>query len=152
MYSDEFASPGFMDTNNLLRTGTLEMNSMTEMTADPKETLIVMALANSALSKLPPHKQDVNRTAYLSKIEVHELYIPGQTVKEHGFTSTSSKGLYGGHSPVHYKIRSKKSRDISMISNNPDENECLFRPGSSFKVAGVEEANNGTLIVTMDEE
>jgi hypothetical protein len=82
--------------------------------------------------------------------DVLAKYVPGETVTEEAFTSTSyaESGQYTGS--VQFRIRSKDGRLVEALSRYDNEKEVLFRPGSKFKV--LDKVRDGDrVVITMEE-
>ncbi|WP_228002517.1 ADP-ribosyltransferase [Nocardia australiensis] len=99
---------------------------------------------SAGLHALPPHVGTVWRGAHLSPEEIAR-YIPGHTVPESAFTSTSTdrRRIFTGN--VEFVIHSTSGRDISPYSIRPNEHEVLFDRNSRFEVRGVVHDPNANL-------
>jgi hypothetical protein len=87
---------------------------------------------NAALSKLPDYAGTVYRKTDLDAT-ASAKYQPGYVVEESAFTSSSrSQGVWGGS--YYFEVKSETGKSIRTFSQNPDENEVLFRSGTKFKV------------------
>jgi hypothetical protein len=106
--------------------------------------------ATSGLEKLPPYAGTVNRGASMTE-DMVARYVPGQTVTEAGFTSTSAKGGTPFKGNTNFIIKSKTGKDVSMISKFPKEKEILFPPGTQFKVNAVQKPAPGVNIIFLEE-
>lgn len=120
-----YSGSAYKTTNDALRAGVLNEHHWEHVKS-----------LNAALSKLPDHVGTVYRKADLSP-STFALYTQGKIVEERAFTSTSKSasvwsGLYK------YEIQSKTGKDISRLSNHPNEQEVLFGNGTRFRVAGVQ--------------
>ena len=106
-------------------------------TEETRELILVLA---SALNKLPGFEGTLFRGAVLSP-EVLARYVPGETIEEAGFLSTSrSKSFAAKRAATLFVIDSNgMGKDIASMSRFPREEEVLFLPHSRFKVIEVEE-------------
>jgi|ERR1039458_213013 hypothetical protein len=109
---------------------------------------------NAALDKLPSTPGTSVRSSSLTPEQL-KLYEPGVTIEERGFTSASAKAIdkkFSGYkrneTDVTYEIHGKTARDVSELSNYPDEHEVLFKSGTRFKVV----SRQGTHIVMEEVE
>jgi hypothetical protein len=94
-----------------------------------------MKSLNSALDKLPAHKETTYRKADLTP-EQFAAYVPGHVVEERGFTSTSkNQGTWSG--AYNFTVHGKSGRDIQDLSSHPSEAEVLFKSGTRFHVVSV---------------
>ncbi len=94
-------------------------------------------VAKSGLRQLPSYKGTVFRGTTLSPEQLAR-YKQGETITEKAFTSTSldpNSAFYGN---VKMKIESVNGKEISILSNVPQEKEVLFKPNTQFKVLNVE--------------
>lgn len=148
LYSMEGA-PGltYREVNHALRNGT------------PKEQAKLLPLAKTvagALADLAPFKGNVFRGAQLTAEQLAR-YVPGATVQEPAFTSTSVDAkiarkfateakLPAGKTAVVFTMESKGGGRELPFSRYPGEREVLFAPGAAFQVAKVEKKNGQVLI------
>lgn len=104
-------------------------------------TATKIAILTAALDQLPAFRGDVYRGTTLSDRDLLERYrAVGSEVIEPAFTSASRSPLkmYGGN--VLFYVVSKRGRDVSHWSAQPEEEEVLFRPGTRFKVLAFEQS------------
>jgi len=98
-----------------------------------------IALATNGLKEMPSHKGEVLRGAYLPD-DVISQYKPGSIITEKGFTSTTTSkaaaDVFTGN--VRYIINSKNGKNVSRLSQFPEEEEIVFPPSTKFKVSKVE--------------
>lgn len=95
---------------------------------------------NAALDKLPPLTGTSYRSTSLSPKQLGS-YIPGAVVKDPGFTSASAapidkkfSGYKSKEQDVTMEIHGRSGRDVSALSNYPNEHEVLFKSGTPFRV------------------
>jgi hypothetical protein len=107
-----------------------------------KATAPVVKTAASALNRLPEVKGTVYRGANLDAERLAK-YKVGEIVAERGFTSTTvNKAMVLGQAAEQqfnknsmFVIKSAGGgRDVSILSQFPEEKEVLFGPGTEFKV------------------
>jgi hypothetical protein len=107
-----------------------------------KATAPVVKTAASALNRLPEVKGTVYRGANLDAERLAK-YKVGDIVAERGFTSTTvNKAMVMGQAAEQqfnknsmFVIKSAGGgRDVSILSQFPEEKEVLFGPGTEFKV------------------
>ncbi|MCU0696021.1 MAG: ADP-ribosyltransferase domain-containing protein [Myxococcaceae bacterium] len=107
-----------------------------------KATAPVVKTAASALNQLPEVKGTVYRGANLDAERLAK-YKVGEVVTERGFTSTTvNKAMVMGQTAEQqfnknsmFVIKSAGGgRDVSILSQFPEEKEVLFGPGTEFKV------------------
>ena len=89
--------------------------------------------AVAGMEKLPNYEGTVYRGTSLSP-DILAKYVPGQTVVEDAFTSTSKTLQASFDGNTKFVIQSLQGKDVSLLSKYPGEQEILFRPGSPFKV------------------
>ena len=87
----------------------------------------------AGLEKLPSYEGTVYRGVTLSPESIAK-YVPGETVVESAFTSTSKTMGTSFPGNTKFVIQSLEGKDVSLLSKYPGEQEILFRPGSPFKV------------------
>ena len=94
----------------------------------------------AALDKLPAAPGISTRSTSMTPDQL-KLYEPGTIIEERGFTSASAQPIdktFKGYKPkeidVTFEIHGKTARDVSALSNYPDEHEVLFKAGTRFKV------------------
>jgi hypothetical protein len=137
-----YTSDDYRELNSALRTGdAAELSRL-----DP-----YIRTATSGLNQLPAYRGTVFRGTHLSD-EAAANYVPGATVTERAFTSTSSE--LGAEFPGNTKfvIQSQTGRDVSQLSEFADEKEILFAPGTQFRVLGVDvDAATGRRTIYMRE-
>ncbi|NKY48145.1 scabin-related ADP-ribosyltransferase [Nocardia cerradoensis] len=116
----------YTDLNNRLR-------NHTEL--DPAQEQLAQRISDG-LSNLPAHTGTVWRGTSLSPEEIAR-YVPGETVTEAAFTSTSRDPRRTFVGNVEFVIHSSTGRDISAHSVRPGEREVLFDRNTTFEVRGV---------------
>ncbi|MFF0500924.1 ADP-ribosyltransferase [Nocardia aobensis] len=116
----------YTDLNNRLRDNS---------ELDPTQHQLAQDIS-AGLGNLPAHAGTVWRGTSLSPEELAR-YIPGETVTEAAFTSTSRdpRRIFTGN--VEFVIHSSTGRDISGLSARPGEREVLFDRNTTFEVRGV---------------
>jgi NAD:arginine ADP-ribosyltransferase len=137
-----YTSDDYRELNTALRTGD---------TAELSRLDAYIRSATSGLNQLPAYRGTVFRGTNLSD-EAAANYVPGATVTERAFTSTSSE--LGAEFPGNTKfvIQSETGRDVSRLSEFADEEEVLFAPGTQFRVLGVDvDAATGRRTIYMRE-
>lgn len=137
-----YTSDDYRELNSALRTGD---------DAELSRLDAYIRSATSGLNQLPAYRGTVFRGTHLSD-EVAANYMPGATVTERAFTSTSSE--LGAEFPGNTKfvIQSETGRDVSGLSEFADEKEILFAPGTQFRVLGVDvDAATGRRTIYMRE-
>ncbi len=112
-------------------------------------------ITNEALAKLPEARGTVFRR--VKSGDWLDAYQEGATVTEKAYTSTSNDYDtmlgHAGAGSVEFVIKSRTGRDITQISGKGElENEVLFAPGSRFRVRSRTVEDDGTIVITMDEE
>ncbi|WP_038163761.1 ADP-ribosyltransferase domain-containing protein [Verrucomicrobium sp. BvORR106] len=96
-------------------------------------TRTITDLAVQGMNKLPVYEGWTIRGTNLPLLK-DLACVPGATVSDEGFTSTSAgKRFPGTHQ---FMIKSPGGRDVSFLSNQPDELEILYPPNHTFKVVG----------------
>lgn len=100
-----------------------------------------------ALNQLPNYEGVVFRGSQMNPDQLAQYKI-GNIVTEKGFISTSKQLAVAKafSTNVFYTIFSKTGKDVSDLSEFPGEDEVTFRPGSKFKVVGIEQKNEKTFI------
>ncbi|WP_227984235.1 ADP-ribosyltransferase [Nocardia spumae] len=116
----------YTDLNTRLRGG---------IDLDPAQHQLAQDIS-AALDNLPPHTGTVWRGTSLTPEEIAR-YVPGETVTEAAFTSTSRdpRRIFTGN--VEFVVHSSTGRDISGHSLRPGEQEVLFDRNTTFEVRGV---------------
>lgn len=73
--------------------------------------------------------------------EVSAKYKVGTVIEEHGFLSTSKKESFSWGGSVRYSVHGATGVDLNAhdLSIHESENEVLFRPGTRFKIAKIEQ-------------
>ena len=115
-------------------------------------------LVVSGLRKLPEHSGPTYRGADLSPdqlLKYKQAFQGGERISDSGFISTtqSSSRLNNyintdpSKIPVKMEVRGRSGRDISSISNYPQEQEVLFMPGTKFKVIEYTETPDGVSLI-----
>ncbi len=103
------------------------------------------------LEKLPSYQGTVYRKAVMPK-DFLKKHKAGSDIQYKSFISTSkysgwADSKYGSEENVLLKIESvSKGKDISWISECPDEDEILFPPGTKFTVLSNEKKGDRTYI------
>jgi hypothetical protein len=118
----DYTGTGFSAINGALREGTT-------MTPDTEKR---SASISDALSKLPDRPGPVFRGTSLSADQIAS-YVPGETRKEAGFTSSSSDQTRAFPGNVLFLIISKHGKDVAPYSSY-SESEVLFDKGANFHV------------------
>lgn len=112
------------------------------------ETLMAMCrLIASAINKLPEYNGTLYRGILRLPPEVLEKYVPGNTVTEHGFTSTTKSKKFaftGPYADNCFVIKSKTAKDMSSLNTYMEE--VLFLPETRFKILAREKQGNVDLI------
>lgn len=114
-----------------------------------------------SLRKLPKYGGIVYRAADLTKSQI-ALYLQAHKDKapivESAFISTTKIRSIAKEfrSNCLFRIVSKSGKEIEKISkfgihNPPNEYEVLFSPNSKFDVLNIEENDDGTILVTLEE-
>ncbi|WP_280268034.1 ADP-ribosyltransferase [Nocardia wallacei] len=117
----------YEDLNRRLRDGT-DLTPEQRRTADD---------ISEGLRNLPPFEGTVWRGLTLDA-EAIARYVPGATVTEAAFTSTSRDRRTSFTGDVEFVIHSSTGRDISGFSAAPrNESEVLFDRNTTFQVRGV---------------
>ncbi|MER2566862.1 MAG: ADP-ribosyltransferase, partial [Myxococcaceae bacterium] len=128
----EYTANGYVKMNEGLRGSKMAL----------KATAPIVKTAASGLKAMPEVKGTVYRGANMTP-ERLAGYKVGETISERGFTSTTlNKAMVLGKGPEQsfnkntmFVIKSKGGgKDVSMLSQYPDEKEVLFAPGTEFKV------------------
>ncbi|MBF6144937.1 ADP-ribosyltransferase [Nocardia nova] len=116
----------YTDLNNRLRDNS---------ELDPTQHQLAQDISEG-LGNLSAHTGTVWRGTSLSPEELAR-YVPGETVTEAAFTSTSRdpRRIFTGN--VEFVIHSSTGRDISGLSARPGEREVLFDRNTTFEVRGV---------------
>lgn len=99
--------------------------------------------ATSGLSRLPAYEGTSFRGVSSLPEEVLANNHPGNVVSDGAFMSTSSGEPFGGN--INMKIKGVSGRDISFLSEYPNEAEVLYPPGVKFKV--INRVDNGSKII-----
>ncbi|HEU4613419.1 MAG TPA: ADP-ribosyltransferase domain-containing protein [Kofleriaceae bacterium] len=136
-----YTSTHFVEMNKALRTADA---SKLDDVGD------AIALASAGLEKMPVYQGWTYRGVDSLPAEVLAKYVPGQTVTEEAFTSSSyaESGQYAGN--VQFRIKSKDGRLVESLSRYDNEKEVLFKPGSKFKVVD-KERDGDRVVITMEE-
>lgn len=128
----EYTANGYVKMNEGLR------GSRTAL----KEMAPIVKTAASGLKAMPEVKGTVYRGSNMTP-ERLAGYKVGETISERGFTSTTqNKAMVLGQTAEQsfnkntmFVIKSKGGgKDVSMLSQYPEEKEVLFAPGTEFKV------------------
>ncbi|MEB5704253.1 PAAR domain-containing protein [Pantoea anthophila] len=88
--------------------------------------------ARDGLLKLPAYKGTTFRGISSLPEDVLAINQPGRLVSDGAFMSTSSGEPFGGN--VLIKVDGTSGRDISFLSEYPNEAEVLYPPGTKFEV------------------
>lgn len=95
-------------------------------------------VAESGLSQLPSYKGIIYRGVDLDKYpELVRKYNVGEVITEKAFTSSSIVKERAFNKDTLMIIESKTGKDVSFLSDYPDEKEILFKPGTRFEVEKV---------------
>jgi hypothetical protein len=89
----------------------------------------------SALNRLPNYQGPVERGLGIKPSDLDGFlgrYTPGATIREPGYTSTSTRVPYRGN--VRFYINSVHGKDISPLLYG--QNEVVFPPDTAFQVTG----------------
>lgn len=109
---------------------------------------------NCGLRKLPSYRGEVFRLTTLPAAVLVQ-YFEGAVVTDPGFLSTYRDLRFSPDpktSPHAFYIRSRSGKDISQLSSyHGQENEVLFRSGSSFRILRRSENPDGTIVFTLEE-
>jgi len=136
-----YSLSGYDPLNTLLRGGKIRDDDP-KFLASLKEHEILL---NSALDKLPAYNGAVYRSAALPN-DLLSQYTKGKTIKELGFTSTTSnvevtsnfkEAGSATRTPVLFVINSRKGRSVESMSALPEEKEVIFKSKTNFKVLGI---------------
>ena len=76
-------------------------------------------------------------------------YIPGGIRTWAAFTSASTGPGFGGN--TRFVITGKRGKDVKAYSDNPTENEVLFKAGTRVKVTEESEEIGGVLHIYVEE-
>jgi hypothetical protein len=91
----------------------------------------------SALNKLPNYRGTVSRGLDVKTSDLGDFllrYEPGTTIREPGFTTTSTQQPFRGN--VRIYVNATHGKDISKLMSAP--NQVVFPAGEAFKVAARE--------------
>jgi hypothetical protein len=105
--------------------------------AQLKELDEFVRLITHGLFKLPSFRGVVFRGASLSS-EAIAQYVPGNIVFEYAFISTTADPARRFPGTTTFVIASINGRDVSMLTEIPQEREVLFFTGTRFKVLATE--------------
>jgi len=95
-------------------------------------------VAESGLDQLPHYKGVVYRGVDFNKYpQVLESYKKGEVITEAGFASSSATKKASFKKDTLMIIESETGKDISFLSNYPNQKEILFKPDTKFKVLDV---------------
>ena len=95
-------------------------------------------VAESGLDQLPNYKGVVYRGVDFNKYpQVLESYKKGEVITEAGFASSSATKKASFKKDTLMIIESETGKDISFLSNYPNQKEILFKPDTKFKVLDV---------------
>lgn len=128
-----YSGGSFRNMNRLLRGQELHR----EDTAKYQQTLPRLKqhieMATAALNGLPKYEGTVYRGTDLDPEQISR-YKVGETITEHGFTSSSysKDAAYRGN--TRFIIASKSGSQIDKFAPYAHEKEVLFKPGTKFKV------------------
>jgi len=115
------------DTNQALWAGTEDSLPAADQT--------VLRCAVSGLNRMAPLTVPVYRQTRLPAAVVDQ-HVEGSRLTYHSFTSTTRSvqvlNRFSGN--TRFKIEGTSGRDIAWLSEHPDEEETLFRPGTCFQV------------------
>jgi hypothetical protein len=116
----------------------------------------------AGLDKLPDYQGPAFRgvTRGLTPEQVAK-YEAGKVITEPAFTSSSDNyassfksnpsTVEAGRVPVEFAISASHGKNISFMSDFPNEAEILFAAGAKFRVLDVTTAPNGTVQITLEE-
>jgi len=119
----DYTGPGFRELNPRLRAGG-ELDAVTQARVDA---------VSVSLGKLGAHSGTVYRGTQLAPDQLAR-YEPGTVVREAGFTSTTMDPTRGFRGNVRFVIESVGGRDVSSVSQFPQQAEVLFDRGAAFEV------------------
>jgi hypothetical protein len=91
----------------------------------------------SALNKLPNYRGTVIRGADIKTSDLGDFllrYEPGTTIREPGFTTTSTQQPFRGNVAIY--VNATHGKDISKLMSG--QNQVLFSAGEAFKVTARE--------------
>ncbi|WP_150955148.1 ADP-ribosyltransferase domain-containing protein [Microbacterium testaceum] len=127
----DYTGPLYVDINKALR-------GQIPMTPELKNTI---EGAVRALDRLPDHHGVVLRGERLDPGATYiDAYQPGQIVTNKSFTSADIDRAFAGQ--VQYEIESVHGKSVQHLSQFAgEENEVLFKPGTSFEVIRRSETN-----------
>lgn len=94
-------------------------------------------LVTEGLFQLPSFRGVVFRGATLSD-DAAAHYVPGHVIFEHSFISATGDIARRFPGNTTFVIASINGRDVSMLSDTPEELEVLFFTGTRFKVLATE--------------
>jgi uncharacterized protein YukE len=135
----DYSGAAYGRLNAMLRNG--DEAAMTGSMKDLSDNL------SSALAKLPDYKGMVYRGTTIDDAAAAK-YIPGATVSEPAFTSSSTTHPFPGN--TQFTIFSSSGKDISGLSSIPNEDEVLFDKGTKFQVLS-NDTVNGVRRITLKE-
>jgi hypothetical protein len=93
-------------------------------------------VATSGLYQLPAYRGPVYRAATLAD-DLAAKYVPGAIVREHAFVSALANPAVRFPGNTTFVIASVNGRDVSMLSDHPEEGEVVFFTGTRFRVLAV---------------
>lgn len=135
----DYTGPAYGQLNRILRGGMPDPKTQGQK-KNFQEVMTYKALLNSALSKLPAYKGTVYRTTTLPP-EVLTEYKVGKTIIHKAFTSASTG--FSSFGDYCFVMKSRTGRAIRAFSQNPSEEEVLFRSGTKFKILKIAEDPRG---------
>jgi hypothetical protein len=94
-------------------------------------------VATSGLYRLPPYRGPVYRATTLSG-DIAAKYVPGITVREHSFVSSVASPTIRFCANTTFVIASVNGRDVSMLSDHPEEGEVVSFSDTCFRVLAVQ--------------
>lgn len=115
------------------------------------ELELYVRLIESGLSQLPSFKGTVFRGTNLTPEQLAK-YKKDEIVTESAFTSTSTVAGDAFPGNTQFVINSKNGREISILSEYPNEKEVLFKSNTKFKVLTVDfDKKANTTVIYLDE-
>ena len=147
-YSGVNPKVGYTATNSALRT---------QNPAELARLAQTIQGASSALNQIPAFEGTVYRGVDNMPADVLAQYVPGKTITERAFTSTSKKESiaqdFAKDSKTIMVIRSRdKGHDMANASRSGAEAEVLFTPGTRFRVLAREKDALGRTLIYLDQQ
>ena len=114
------------------------LNPLLRSKVPPKSAIVYRDHMNRALEKLPSYQGIVKRGIWPFP-DWEKVYFQDGIVEEKAFVSTTSdQNMKEFDAPIRFLIHSRNGKDISRLTQNPNEKEVLFKAGSRFRVISVE--------------